>query len=448
MLPASRTDQMLLALSDHISPFQLWSFWELPTGLDDPRLRRAIDCLVAAIPVLGCRLETRFWRDRWVQLDDLAPGEDLVRTLDCPDPRALEDATAEVVAAYVDVRSGPALRLHHLRHPGGSRLVLHLHHCLVDGHGLVRVMEELARCYRRLGREPGWRPSAPISLSRSAAPIFRGLAPLHWLRMPFAFVYQNARLVLGRSRFSSFRMDREQEIDGRLGVARATAVALDGTPVSALLDWCRDRRVTLNDYLTTAVLIALDRWNGAGAERAAAPGELLPLLFAGDLRPRFAPGHGPIANISALQNLLFPRANISNLTDTLPRVKAHIDRFKRRGFGLDALFALFTLLPLPAGLFRLVSPPILRGMGQVILRLNGLTNIGVIPDDAGRFGDELRADDCSILASIFPVSTMLLTATTYRDRLTVQLGYDGRGLSPGGARELGGILAETFALRS
>lgn len=437
MLPASRTDQLLLALSDHVSPFQLWAFWEVPGHLDEHRLRRAVAHLVARIPVLGCRLAPGWWRDRWVPLDGLASDPDLLRVATVEDRAAVEAASAAVVASFVDVRRGPALRLHLLRHRGGDRLILHLHHCLVDGRGLVRVMQELAACYRRLGREPGWRPTEPLPPCRSTGPIFRGLALRHWLRMPFSFVYQNAALARSRSRIGSFAMDRGAAIDGVLGAACHTAVAIADPPVSRLLARCRARSVTLNDYLTTAALVALHRWNGADAVADA----VLPLLFAGDLRQRYAPGHAPIANIAALHYLLVPRAEVGAFAETLVRVKARIDRVKRRGFGLDALFALWTLLPLPAALFRFVSPPILRAMGRLILRLNGFTNIGVIPDDAGWFDDDLAADHCSILASIFPVQTMLLTATTYRDRLTVQLGYDGRGLSAVAAGRFGALLS-------
>jgi NRPS condensation-like uncharacterized protein len=260
--------------------------------------------------------------------------------------------------------------------------------------------------------------------------------------MPFAFVYQNARLAFGRRRFVGFEMDLESDITGALGIARHAVVTPRRRPVSELREWCRSRGVTLNDYLVTAALVALDRWAGpGGGERAR---ELVPLLFAADLRPPYAPGHGQIANIAALQNLLVPRSAIDGFSDTLPRIKRRIDRFKQRGIGLDALFALGNVLPLPAALFRLLASPFLKLWGRVILRLNGFTNIGVIPDSAGRFDGDLIADRCSVLASIFPVSTMLFTVTTYRDQLTVQLGYDGRGLSAGGAGRFGELLERTI----
>ena len=45
---------------------------DLDRRLEPAHVRRAVEGAVADFPVLGCRYQTRWWRDRWVPLADPA----------------------------------------------------------------------------------------------------------------------------------------------------------------------------------------------------------------------------------------------------------------------------------------------------------------------------------------------------------------------------------------
>jgi NRPS condensation-like uncharacterized protein len=439
LVPAGLTDLGLLWLGERLAPFQLWGFWDLPRPLDADRLAAAAERLVARHPLLGCRLRVGRFGAAWVPLAGLRPA-DRVRCTVVDDRAAAEAATARVVETVLDVEAGPIFAVRCFEWGGGGRLVLHVHHCLVDGFGFLRLMEDLAAAYA----DPGAFPASPLVPGRTAWQVGRRLRPRHWLAMPGVFLREQILRFLLAPDLLPFAMDRASRPGGGLGRGRYAAVDLPPEAWRALHRWCLAEGVTLNDYLMTATLVALAAWNrsrGAADERAA-----VPLGFASNFRLRYAPQATAVANLSATHPFWVPLREIDDVPRTLPRVRARLDALKRRGLGLDSLGMSLSAGLLPFALRRRLVDATLEVLARWIRRMNALTNIGPLPERAGRFGPALLAERCAVLAPMFAPPTMMFTATTYRDRATLLIGYDGRGLSDGAAASFAALLEA--ALRS
>lgn len=440
MIPATRIDSIVHELGRCSVPFQLWGVWDLPGRLDETRLRRAIDCLLDRAPVLKCRLERGFWRDRFVPMEDL-DREALLVVDECADAADKSRVTDRIVDTVLDIEKGPGVRLHYLHGDGSSRLILHLHHLFADGRGMVNLMTELARIYTRLEQEPDYRPEVPLETTRGLWQIVRRLTLKNWLLMgASAFVEQILKSLVTPGQLEPLAMDKNPAITGRLGRARHLCIVIDASAVDGIKRWCRALDAKVNDFLMTAVMVAIARWNREAGTPAA---KYLPLVFAADMRRRWAPGAGPVANLSTAHRFWLKKDEISGFESTARIIKRRIDGMKSLGLGLDGIAAVLSLGWIPTGLARVLFKPVFSYMAKTMFHASGLTNIGPIPDEAGRFGKDVVAGRCSIIVPIFPAKNVLFSATTYRNNITLEMSYDGAGLSDEAARAFKELLLYT-----
>ncbi len=440
MIPVSRIDSLIHELGRYSVPFQLWGIWDFDDRLDSRVLGRAVEQLLMRAPVLSCRLERRFFCDQFVPLEGLVPA-DLVHFEEGVDSNDINEKTNRVVDTVLDIERGPGVAFYCLSSARRTRLVFQLHHILADGRSTANLMTELARLYSDLTDNPQPRPVEPLDQRRGLSLILPGLSLKHWLLMgPTLFIEQFAKSFISSRRFEQLYMDRAPAITGRLGVARYTTLTINSNLVTQIRRWCAERGAKINDFLMTALIVSIHRWN---RQHAAQPGRYVPLVFAADMRRRYAPGTGPVANLSSAHRFWLKRTQIGDFSSTAKVVKAKLDRMKRMGLSLDGIAMMLKGRWIPGALARFIFKPVFQLMARYMFRVSGLTNIGPIPDDAGRFGP-LQASRCSIVVPIFPAKNVLFAATTYRNRITLEMGYDGAGLSPTAATAFGELLNATI----
>ncbi|UXC39332.1 amino acid adenylation domain-containing protein [Cupriavidus gilardii] len=118
-----------------------------PVGpIDPPALRQALQALVAHHDAL--RLRYRQFDGQWQQHYAVHEDHDLLWQQEVPDIAAMTDRCSDAQRS-LDLEQGPLLRALHVRLPDGSeRLLLAVHHLVVDGVSWRILMEDLQQAYR------------------------------------------------------------------------------------------------------------------------------------------------------------------------------------------------------------------------------------------------------------------------------------------------------------
>ena len=134
--------------------------------LELPRLREAVGAVLEAQPAARARIATTSPMRLWTQwaIPDNAET-DPVQDRSVASRRELGDAREEIFATPLPVRTGPLFRLHVLRQPRVTNLVLAAHHSRFDGYSALGLLRAIAAAYT------GGEPLAP---PHDQAPLLRG----------------------------------------------------------------------------------------------------------------------------------------------------------------------------------------------------------------------------------------------------------------------------------
>jgi NRPS condensation-like uncharacterized protein len=365
--------------------------------IDDERMARAIRLTLDAEPVLGCRLVERPWRPYFERLDDLD------RLPLCPVivEGDLETALWEFLTAPVETRTGPLV---HARIFRGERdtLSVKLDHAGADGAGTIQYMSLLAATYRELGSNPNFRPPYQGHLSRSQRQVFRRVGLLAVLssfqRLPDAEACG----------LPSHSDDRSQ---------RAFAVRqIDAERMQAIREYGRRHGASFNDLLIAALYRTLF------ATLDSPPARPCLLSLPVNLRRYLPPGRPfPVANLSGGNLFALAYRQGERFADTLARVQAISQRFKRSFPGLTgALLTGAFFLPGFAFGRWVINQFIGRQMAQGRMA-PFLSNVGIIDDKLFDFGQEM-ADVFGLGLISFPPG-MNVAASTFQGVLTLTAGY-------------------------
>jgi NRPS condensation-like uncharacterized protein len=363
--------------------------------LDETRLMRALRLLLDAEPVLGCNFVPRGAPPVWRRLD----GLDSIRLLDVresDDPAA--DAAAFIAEPF-DCTVGPQALAALVHGPSSDALAVKVSHVAMDGGALKETLYVLGEFYRTLAEQPDWMPKPNLDGVR--APMARaGLLE-----------------KLGSFRQSDMTL-RPSDWDLPLLEGRGPAT-----------------------YVTTSVepdvfLSAAGLGAAAGYYRTlwrllgAAPGSRTPLMNSCELRKHLPAGtKTALSNISSAWYVSVPPADAEGFGETLARVIEATHEWKRAGAGKASAIG----IPIINKLWRRKDLEYIRkalfgrdvDVGQ---QIGGLTNIGIIDDDRLDYGGSTRVTDAWLLGPVFFIG-VLLTATTFRDRLHLAVGAEFAGVS-------------------
>jgi NRPS condensation-like uncharacterized protein len=357
---------------------------------------------------LGCafvsdpRETGRRGRPFWRRADlDLSSAFELVET-DRP-----EEALWAFVADSLDYAAGPQVQARLFR---GERDVvcIKIDHLAADVGGMKQYAYLLADIYSRLGADADFRPAPNLHSRRDQRQIYGPLGPRAWLRglrpawgaPPWPNPYESA--ACGDLRYAVRRLPSEC--------------------LPALQSYGRARGATVNDVLLAAFFRAL--------RTALHPtAETLGLTVPMDLR-RYLPG-GEAGAVCNLTGVLFPvlaRGRDDELYDeTLARVVEAMAPLKRDRPGIDGLL-LFDLA------FSLLSFRRLQKATAGAVRFGGglvpnLSNFGVLDPRRLAFG-EVEIEDAFMASPVFYPPSVMVGASTVRERLTRTFGYCAAALAP------------------
>ena len=377
-------------------------------------LERAAAATIEAFPVLGRAYEPRFWRDRWRRVE--GPVSDLVHVVEAPGD--LEAETAVWARRPIAIARERPLRIVSLRRSGGSRLILSVTHCAVDGAGAAAVGHVLgSHLY-------GMPTSAPTDARRG---VWTALDRLRWYHWPALARDVAGALVQPLRTFAAAARERPFSARAARGAASWRHLVLSGPDVEQIKLRCRAHGASVND----ALIAALARV-GAGRSQ----GGPLAVTYTMDLRRYAASPRLTAANTSSILTAIVPRAAISDLATTAGAVAAITSRHRQSLAGPAFLVAPMALgAVLPHALTRRIT----RWLQPVLVDLplsRGLlvTNVGRLDEGLAAFGDDIEA--VRVIGPSFDgVSCPAVVAYGFRGELHLEL-YAAPGLAPEALLEL------------
>lgn len=380
--------------------------------LDERRLREATVTVLTAVPVLGSRFvecDAPYW-ERLPEID----RETLVCIHISTDP--LRDLPG-VLAIPVDPAVGPQIRLHILRTKSRDTLCITVHHAVMDAHGLLTCTRFLAECYQR-------NPACKIHLKADRT---------------------DRSLLAVLAQFPDTLPPRDQPVPEyppvgwafptRPSECHTSDFTIRTLPASRLVAVKRVGKLlgaTVNDVLLAAYFRALCTTIGP------AKGCPVPVMVSIDLRrylntSQTAALKSTICNQSvAFVVMMTPDTQsrdgmIISTRDTMLAHKAHTP-------GIASAVDLETLGYY--GFFRICERVQMMKATYAACHANPpfLGNIGIIPEEVVAFSKDLTVTNAFVAGIVIDPPGVALGVTTFRDRLTLIIGY-GKPAIPHAAME-------------
>jgi NRPS condensation-like uncharacterized protein len=292
------------------------------------RLREAVLAVLRAQPAARARIATtsplRLWT-QWAVPD--GAETDPVQERSVASRRELVEAREEIFATPLPVRTGPLFRLHVLRQPRVTNLVLAAHHARFDAYSALGLLRAIANAYT------GGKPLAP---PHDQAPLLRGNS-----RPPNIFG-NPLRIEPGRT---------AQEADQPTNGYHFRHVAMDMRDLTNAISYYSD--ATIEDALLAEVARAVFEWNasrgkGWGQVRIAIPID----------RRSTADESLKMGNISAYGTLALDLTDVAR--NPLASVSAQTKWLRRNAVDLDTMSRTFTEPWAPYGVRKALKHPVDR----------------------------------------------------------------------------------------
>ncbi|HEY7821143.1 MAG TPA: condensation domain-containing protein, partial [Vicinamibacteria bacterium] len=279
---AGAADEEAVAGEIPLTPIQRWFFeqeesapgrynhcllLELKDGVEAEHLSASVRALLGHHDALRARFDKKEtgWEQRYAGVDE-EDGSRSFRRIDLgglPEEeqrRVIQTAAAEARSS-LDLKEGPLLRaVLFARGSAGDRLLLVIHHLVVDGVSWRILLEDLWQGYeqRRLGR--------PIFFRRKTS-SYKKWAQRLWERARSPELREESGWWRVLARSEAIELPRDHEAGRNTAEAAETVtVRLNEEETRLLLQevpWAY--RTQINDVLLTALTQVVGRWTGSGA---------------------------------------------------------------------------------------------------------------------------------------------------------------------------------------
>jgi NRPS condensation-like uncharacterized protein len=359
--PAAAIDKIISSGQDiGIADFMLQMELVFEHGLDAQRLARALDLMLDAQPVLGCRLVTKKKKVYWERLT--TPRQDtFFLTTDQNEFDCFRDRP-------IDSRRGPQINAFVLRAAGGNRLLLKVAHQACDAAGLNDIAAQLSRIYTQLANNRGYQPQPNIQGARDCGQIMRNLP---WYIYP-ALVFNFLRTTLSNQ--IPKKSHALQVPAGPRTPLTFIIRHLSPERVACLAVYGRQHQATINDLMIAAFYRALEKveaWDGRAALR---------IQTTVDLRRWYIPSGKAeaICNLSTYEHINLGRELGRDITATLSRVSSITKRKKSGWIGLSELCTVPLAGLVPYNLLVKACDNLLHERIKSRNYPSGLTNLGLI----------------------------------------------------------------------
>jgi NRPS condensation-like uncharacterized protein len=392
-LPANTQDWFNYVARRGISNHLIQAVLRFQSRLDHPRLEQAFKLAVEAEPILGCRFVEDGDRPYWQSIDGFESAERC--------PLQLCDQSEQILADYLraPIASEAQIEARLLRSRDCDTLCIKLDHACCDGGGAKHFLSLLTRAFNTPAAFRVPRPQP----DRSLEPLWKALIALE------PTLALKAEEAVFEATWGFPRQATQEPSKPALAIRQISPATLSG-----LHDLAKRNGASLTDVLLSAFYRAAAVIEPSARE----------LNLTVDLRRHLA-DEGPICNRSAIIEIK-PVAGKS-LSDAV-KLNARIKR-KLLDAGADILSARGCQQLDDMGYRRFAS---LDARDWQQAQETGhcspmLSNLGAL--DLEAFGG-IRADEAFLVGPFFHAPAVLLAASTYRDRLTLSLGYYAPEVSP------------------
>ena len=387
-------------------------------ALDADRLSRAVRLSLDAEPILGCSFRTDSFKAFWQRIGDL----------DTADPNSVlqsGDPERDMVAFQAQELSdaGPQVAVRLFRSAGGDALGIKLSHVAADGQATKQYAYLLADIYSRLGADPGWTPEPDLTARPTARDVWRelDLAQQRRAKRAKSWVMPNWEIA-----------SKAQSGKG----LTYRSITLEPVRFHALKSYGEERGATVNDMLLTGFFRA--------CVRAFLPpvGTRLSLMCTADLR-RYLPAADrlPIADISISGSLDIERVDGESFDETLCRVRERMGAWADTCYGAGPALNAERMTGLGYKMTKRLLEATFRMSGGPGRTYPWFTNIGVI--DEGRLAfDGLVPVAGSMYGPAAFGASVVPTISTYRDSLTVCMGFCTGDFESGTVDRVLGLMGE------
>ena len=370
--------------------------------IDARRLGQAVDILLDAQPILGCRFVVEGRQLYW---DRLKKGERTAFYF-----LNSEQKYGQFTTVQVDSRTGPQIKVGLYRGLDGDHLIIKNSHQVGDGGGLHDIARELSAIYNRLKHEPGYQPEPNIHGSRSGKQI---IGQIPWTSLP-VIIANFIKLIWSNNHPKVTHILPLSEWQQTSWIYKIRHIPPEHT--ARIMSYGKNHQATLNDILIAAYLRSLvnvGNWNGKSALR---------LQMTVDLRTWYLPTKkaGGICNLSAFEYINLGIDLGSDFHDTVSRVSAITRARKASYFGLGeaCLAPLATLLPYQ-WLVKMVDHASQKKAAQK--NAPGLlTNTGPIPPQIITFDQPPRA--VWLLSHVLSPPCFCTCVSSYGETITLSAG--------------------------
>lgn len=343
---------------------------DFPASLDAQRLEKALDLMLDAEPVLGCRLIPDAKLPYWQRLSNTR-RKNFTFTTNENDYLAFRNRG-------LDYSQGPQLQACLFRNTNGDRLLLKASHQVSDAGGLKEIAAKLSAIYNRLEKEPDFRPEPNLSGCRDLGQIMRHVPFWAYPVIFFNFMRQN--------RSNTFPASTLHLEIPRGPTESLTYVVkhIEAGRLEKIRQFGKARNATINDVFVAAHFHALARESGWDHKAT------LRLQSTIDLRRWYLPDEkaGGICNLSVYEYHNLGRSLGKDLDETVEIVSRQTRSRKNNWFGLTDV----CLIPILNFIsFENQVKLAIKGVASLIKRNghpNALTNMGEIKKESVRFGTE------------------------------------------------------------
>ncbi len=297
--------------------------------LDPDRLRSAMDLILDAEPILGCRFVYRSQKPFWERLPRDGRDNFQVFSSFADYDRCKRDG--------IDPARGPALTGGLLSESGdgGCKLLLKVAHEASDAGSFKEAARQLGNIYTRLSRQPHWRPEPKRNASRRFAQVARNVPPVAYPRIFLNYLKELKTLAVPRNAYNP------PLPEGPRDPRRYEARHIRPGRVRRIREYGRARGAKINDMVVAAFLRSVlpAGWDGKTAVKTA---------MTVDLRRWYMPESRSetICNLSAFEFMSLGTQVGETFEDTLEKVARFTRKRKKSWIGLNALAG-------PLWLFRL-----------------------------------------------------------------------------------------------
>lgn len=395
----------------------IWGVLELSGPPDNELLIKSAGLVIEAVPALNSRMDNGVLSKKWIYCGDFNPAA-LVSRLEAEDSRDAETLLNRILKNPIPVDDPPLFRVVSINSPEKNFLVLQVHHYVMDGKGAKTMFALFADTYRNLSADPGYRPErlnsdrSWMQFIKHVNPVKRLLAPLFNMKefagfIYFFLTYKKYVNVITGDRKSAPRSNEPAD-------PCFAALYINDRELDLIRGENIKKGVKLNDRIMAALMVTLKKWNDPEGRKYSGVNS----CYTADIRRWWGEPEGTFSNMSIVRMLSIPSGCLDNMEDALACVKRKMDRAKRE-FGLAELWYMVLMGINPV----FFSEVVCRFLKKFILRINVLTNIGIIEDNAGNFG-KIRALKYSLIAPPFAAPNILFTATGYRNSLTINCNFE------------------------